>query len=191
MKRNRWWWLCIVIVCAGVSGVVSAHAELVRSSPAANERLTASPTTIVLFFDEELDAQASSFQLLDAQAHSVVGVAGRVDLTDPDHARLVAENVPPLTEGLYQIQWQTLSTDGDGALTSGAFEFAIGTTAQFTALTPTLTATPTLSATAPSNPIEVSNVSASTSNGFSFWIVGGVAIMLGLMGVGLWWSRRQ
>jgi len=83
-------------------------------------------------------------------------VVGKVDLTDPDHARLMAENIPPLPNGVYEIQWTALSMDGDGVVVQGAFQFSVGVTAppQPTRLstyvlapTPAYTPTPT-----PANP---------------------------------------
>lgn len=109
--------------------IATAHSSLVRSSPAANEQLATAPTTIVLFFDDELEATVSEFRLMDAKQQAVGEVLGRVDLTDPDHARLIAENVPLLPNGAYQIQWTALSLDGDGVVAQGAFQFSVGVAA--------------------------------------------------------------
>lgn len=118
-----------LLVALSPLGAATAHSTLVRSSPAVNEQLATAPTTIVLFFDDELDATVSEFRLVDATQQPISGVVGEVDLTDPNHARLVAENMPPLPNGIYEIQWTALSLDGDGAVVQGSFQFSVGVAA--------------------------------------------------------------
>jgi len=67
-----------------------AHAELIRSSPVADERLTRFPEQVVLWFDEELDTRESWFRLFDTEGQLVHAPEGRVDLNDLDHASLIA-----------------------------------------------------------------------------------------------------
>jgi copper transport protein len=109
---------------AAVVGTALAHAELIRSSPAAGERLAGSPTQITLWFNEELDTLKSEFQLYGADGRPVESVQGRVDLNDPDHASMVGL-ISNLAEGGYTIHWRAVTIDDDG-LTEGDIRFAVG-----------------------------------------------------------------
>lgn len=152
--------------------IATAHSTLVRSSPAANEQLATAPTTIVLFFDDELDATVSEFRLVATKQQAIGEVVGRVDLTDPDHARLIAENVPLLPNGVYEIQWTALSLDGDGVGVQGAFQFSVGVAAQAqpTQLSTFLVATMPTPAPTPAR---------ANSTGFEMWpgfVLGGLIV---------------
>jgi copper transport protein len=118
----------LVLICLllGAARQAWAHAALTRSSPAADERLTESPRYVVLFFDEELDTGGSQFQLFDGGYKPVGAPAGRVDLTDLEHARMTLELTAALPDGVYIVRWAALSTDGDGTITEGEFDFIIG-----------------------------------------------------------------
>lgn len=109
----------------------AAHAELVKSTPAAGQRLAAAPARITLWFDEELDTQRSEFQVTDVDGRPVGVPAGRVDLFDPDHASLTAE-APALPDGAYRVRWRVVTIDDDG-VTEGQFDFVIGDAAQLPA----------------------------------------------------------
>ena len=191
-QRSFWFGLSLSLtLLAGVCGIALAHANLIRSSPAADERLTASPQTIALFFDDELDTRASRFQVYDTNNPSLSVVEGRVDLNDPYHARLIAENVPTLPEGVYNGRWTALSaTDGD--TTEGEFDFIVGNAAP--RLKPTAT-------TAPASALTVTNIAPPPGTGtpnppsefrwLPFAIVGGLAAVLTLMAIGLIRGRRS
>jgi methionine-rich copper-binding protein CopC len=177
-------WLVVSVVSE-----VSAHAELVRSSPSADERLAVSPSTIALFFDEELDAQASRFVVVDVNGRPMAAVEGKVDLTDPEHARLVAEAVPALADGVYTVRWTALSTDGDDAVTEGEFDFIVGNAAPRAKPAATAAAASPLSVEAAPE----AAVAASTAPGsawLSLGIVGAVVVVLAIMAAALARAKR-
>ncbi len=159
-------------------GLARAHASLVRSSPAADERLAQAPAQIALFFDEELDTQGSRFEIVDGQGRVVAGVEGRVDLTDPEHARLLAEQVPALPADAYLVRWTALSTDGDGVLTEGAYYFYVGDAAPRPSPTPAAGPVGAGPVTAASQPAEAGLPAG-------LWVIAGAATVLTLMGFGL------
>jgi len=101
-----------------------AHADLIRSVPAADERLAGPPPRITLWFNEELDSLKSEFQLYGADGRPIEAVQGRVDLNDPDHASLVGL-ISNLVEGGYTIHWRAVTIDDEG-LTEGDIRFAVG-----------------------------------------------------------------
>lgn len=159
-------------------GLARAHASLVRSSPAPDERLGQAPAQIALFFDEELDTQGSRFEIVDGQGRVVAGVEGRVDLTDPEHARLLVEPVPALPDDAYLVRWTALSADGDGVLTEGAYYFYVGAAAARPS--PTAAAVP-LGA----SPVTAASPSAEAGVPAGLWVIAGAATILTLMGFGL------
>jgi methionine-rich copper-binding protein CopC len=116
------------LLLGGTVCVASAHAELLRSSPSPDEQLAQAPSIVVLWFDEELNTHQSGFQILAGNGEAVDASAGRVDLTDPDHARLVAEGLPVLSEGVYTVQWTAVSMD-DAFQAEGEFDFRVGNVA--------------------------------------------------------------
>lgn len=177
-------WLATLLLMS-LAHPAAAHSNLVVSSPMADERLAASPETIILVFDEELAEDTSSFQLLDADGQPVAGVTGSIDLTDPDHRRLIAGNVPPLSEGVYIVRWRALSTDGDDSVTEGEFDFIVGNAAPRVKLTVTAVpaAAPVAITATPSPGPEASP--ASESSWLPFAIAGGIGIVLAIMAIGL------
>lgn len=187
--KYRWW--CGGLLALGLAviltGAVSAHAGLVSSNPAAGERLSASPTTITLFFDGGLSTEGSRFELFTAENQSL-GIEGRVDLTDPDHARLLAANIAPLADGVYTVRWTALSDDGDGAVTEGYFEFGIGPTAM--PRTDSVTVIPTRSPEVNAAPTAIVETPTSNSAWLPIVIVGGVALVLVVMAFGLMRGKR-
>lgn len=100
----------------------SAHAQLVASSPGAGEVVAEAPSQLVLVFSEELEEGFSSFDLTDAEGATIATRQGSVDREDP--FQLVGD-LPPLTDGVYQVRWRSLSA-ADGHTGSGFFSFGVG-----------------------------------------------------------------
>ncbi len=103
------------------TGVVQAHALLVRSLPAAGEELTTAPIAIEMWFSEPLEPQFSTAHLLDAQGDIIGSGPAVVDPTDPMHLTLTVDALP---SGIYTVVWRTLSR-ADGHEWIGAFPLTI------------------------------------------------------------------
>jgi methionine-rich copper-binding protein CopC len=104
---------------------VSAHNVTPNdASPAPGETLVGSPVVVTLRFDEELISESSSIQVVDASGAVVDDGDGGIDLTDPDHATLVAHLSQPLPDGVYTVRYQATVLDGDS--TTAEFQFAVG-----------------------------------------------------------------
>lgn len=88
---------------------VLAHTELVRSSPAANATLSASPRTITLTFNERLVARFSKFEVT-MPAHGM-NIPVAVTLSS-DGKRLIGTPRSPLAKGSYRIVWTAAGSDG-------------------------------------------------------------------------------
>jgi copper transport protein len=93
-----------------------AHATLLNTSPSFRQRLTASPRTISLRFDQYVKALPQSIQLFSGKGPVRVGRSwtGRLKLEAA---------VPNLPRGPYTVRWHALS--GDGHVVSGVFTFGV------------------------------------------------------------------
>ncbi len=114
-----WAALC---VAALLPGLVRAHASLVESVPAANMVVAEPPATARLRFTEPLEPSYSRVVLTSAEGGAVEAEPSRVAPDDP-HVLLL--DLPPLAEGVYTLQWRTLSTV-DGHTMRGVIPFAVG-----------------------------------------------------------------
>jgi copper transport protein len=101
---------------------VSAHANLVRSEPTANARVTTSPPEIRLYFTEPLEAQFSHIDVRDVQGQVLDLPASQID---PDDAKQLVLLPGALADGVYTVAWRVVSQT-DGHLTEGTFPFTVG-----------------------------------------------------------------
>lgn len=99
-----------------------AHANLVRSEPAANSASPIPPTQVRLWFSEEIEPRFTMISVLNTS-----GIP--VDQHDarplPDDPKAMQVSLPPLAPGLYTVVWQALSA-ADGHTTAGSFSFTVG-----------------------------------------------------------------
>jgi methionine-rich copper-binding protein CopC len=109
-----------VTITIGTSSAASAHANYMRSDPAPNAHLGASPTRVLVGFTEPFVPSTSGLTLLDAGGQQVAADARTTG--DPTELALP---VPALADGVYTVLWQTVSAaDGDAA--HGYFAFIVG-----------------------------------------------------------------
>src|SRR5215213_2348434 len=128
-----------------LAGTVSAHANLVRSTPAAGALLDAAPKELVLEFSEELDAGFSRVQLYNSTNQLINPGPGVVDPSTPTIMRLSLGELP---KDSYTALWRARSA-ADGHVTEGSVPFGVGVTATTTSLIPAL-GTPDPATEAPS-----------------------------------------
>jgi hypothetical protein len=112
----------ISILVTTMPALATAHAELQSSSPAAGATLDLAPTAVTLTFDDELDPDASSFSVADADGHEVG--SGAVDLTVPDRNVMTGE-VTISEPGVYTVEYVAVSDDGHPV--TGSFSFGYAT----------------------------------------------------------------
>jgi LPXTG-motif cell wall-anchored protein len=124
-----------LIASLGLPLSASAHSELVSSSPADGDAVTASPSEIVLTFSAALDPKKSSIVLKDATG-SKLATAG----VDPAKKTVMRMTPPVLTPGEYEIDWTSVATDGD--LLRGKVAFTVLTLSATEPPAPTESATP-------------------------------------------------
>jgi methionine-rich copper-binding protein CopC len=115
-------WLGLgVLISLGSVPPLWAHANLVKSSPAADAVVTESPPLIQAWFSEEVAVKGSVMRLYDG-AEKVLA-AGGVDLKDKDHESM--KITPPLlAPGAYQVRWHAISAD-DNHVTEDVFRFSV------------------------------------------------------------------
>ena len=89
--------------------LASAHATLVKSSPARKATLAEPPARVELIFSERLEAAYARLRVEDASG-------ARVDLGDVsvarDDGRRLTVSLPPLPAGAYTIHFRVVSVDG-------------------------------------------------------------------------------
>ncbi len=112
-----------LILCLALwPALVSAHAFLDTSSPTANAVVATAPSEIKMEFTEQLQPNATSAQLFDADAKKIDTPASRIGANPKELILPLPANLP---RGTYTVQWQNVSAD-DGHPSSGFFAFTIG-----------------------------------------------------------------
>lgn len=110
-----------------VSPRAFAHAELTQSSPAADAVLTTVPTEVVLTFSQGLDAANSRFIVTGPDGTPVN--QGDSQIMANDQMSMNVTLLPNLTDGLYTVQWTSLSAE-DGDEATGSFTFTVAATTE-------------------------------------------------------------
>ena len=120
---------------------VSAHAELVSSSPAAGATISGMPIVpIVLSFSEALKA-GSKADVVGPDG-TTVGTAG-IDVADD--TKLAWTPPSPLMPGSWTIRWTSIAADGD--VLRGTIQFTVAAAGASAAVSPVAAATPAVSPT--------------------------------------------
>ena len=112
----------MLIFSAWGTSLVSAHALLVRSVPAANAVLEQPPVQVELYFSEPLEPTLSSISVVDSNIRIVDAGDVRVDTTDSTRMTVTLHALP---DGVYTVSWKALSAI-DGHQSGGTFPFAVG-----------------------------------------------------------------
>jgi methionine-rich copper-binding protein CopC len=110
----------LVLAFAGMllTGAASGHARLRSSNPPDEAHLRASPKSLTLTFN--VNVQLAVLTLTSG---------GKVIPLKVDRGAAAAAqatiSLPPLADGRYQVQWSALSAD-DGHVTKGTLSFTVG-----------------------------------------------------------------
>jgi copper transport protein len=113
----------LTVAGASAKGAALFHATLLRSTPAADAKLSKPPASIRLLFSEEVVPALSQI--------TVIGPAGdsaRLQVTsDPHDVHALVGTVPPESGGRYTVYWRVVSADGHPV--DGSFSYSVRTTA--------------------------------------------------------------
>jgi copper transport protein len=103
-------YLLALAVCLAVllPSSAAAHAILLRTEPASNLSLDRAPGEVRLLFSEPIDASFSHVRVLDATGKPIDRGDSRVDQASENE--LVVSLLPGLADGVYQVEWRSLST---------------------------------------------------------------------------------
>jgi copper resistance protein C len=105
-------------------GTVQAHEVTPKTSqPEPGKALAASPEEVVLTFPEEIVEKGSSLAVFNPAGQAVDLGNGGVDLNDVAHITLRVK-LPRLEQGVYEVRWKIILTDGDES--SGSYHFGVG-----------------------------------------------------------------
>jgi copper transport protein len=100
----------------------SAHAYIIKSFPADNQKLHQSPKNISIEFNEEIQPSFHDLQVIDQRGKRVDRGNERIESKNP---KIIEANVKPnLPVGIYTIKWKIVS--GDGHPVDGVIPFQIG-----------------------------------------------------------------
>jgi hypothetical protein len=112
----------VALAGALLPGPAGAHANYVRSEPAANAVLGAAPSALRLWFAEKLDMAGTGVTLYGPGGRTPLPAAPAVL---PDDPRGLTVPLGGLGPGVYTVAWATRSAeDGDDA--AGFWSFAVG-----------------------------------------------------------------
>jgi copper resistance protein C len=123
VKLSRWRGLLAVLGLAALvagpfSGRALAHNRLLKTEPAAQAALKATPARVTFWFFEKPDLTVTKI--------AVKGPAGAVE-TGPAHAVsekvIAADFKGKLAAGQYTVSWQTAGDDGH--ISKGDFSFSV------------------------------------------------------------------
>lgn len=119
--------LALVAVAGAFLAVplAAAHADLQSADPAPNGHAPAGITMVTLTFTE--DVVRDQYTAADCKDLSGKSVASGPILFDDARHNVVRVPVKPLTDGVYTVEWKTLSTDTHTL--HGGFVFSVGTAA--------------------------------------------------------------
>ena len=115
--------VAIVSLVAGsvVATAAFAHPKLVKSDPAADAVVAASPKELRLSFNEELVPKFSSADVKDQKGQKVeIGTAAA---NPTDKKQLVVPLSKPLAAGTYKVEWHAVAADTHRV--QGSYSFTV------------------------------------------------------------------
>lgn len=182
------------LLLLALPAAVGAHAELDVATPVDGATVQGTPTEISGTYIQDLDRAGSSLLLLDAAGTTIA--TGIID--HDDIRRMVIEEIPALTPGVYTVRSTTLSAE-DGEIDRASWSFTVeaaptpspSPTPKPT-VAPTATAAPTASPTPTPRPSATPTPSAGGGDaGSGGDVILPIVAAVAILAVGaVWFSRR-
>jgi len=140
MNRNAVWprWIgtlaCVLVVLwLALPERTLAHAVPARANPPMNSAVPVMPSTVEVWFSEEVSAEGIILDVLRMDGTRVDQGNAALDLKDPTRTRVTVGVHSGLDNGEYLVQWTVVSAvDGDS--TSGSYQFTVDPAASPAAL---------------------------------------------------------
>jgi methionine-rich copper-binding protein CopC len=98
----------------------ATHSLLLGSTPAPDAVVTASPRHVRLRFNNRIETRLSRVRLVDERGLVAAAPIAPADSPAPESLQAA---VPPLTPGVWRVEWQVFSTDGH--VVSGSYAFRL------------------------------------------------------------------
>jgi len=150
-----------------------AHAEYVSSDPAANARLTKTPTTITIHFSEEVNPEGSAITVYDINNKPVSTAAAQVDRSD---LKTMTVAMTGDQSEIYVVNWYTVAAD-DSHHDAGSFRFFVNISPM---LKDMLGSQPMPgSSTSSSGAMSSGSSSPTSSSGMPIWLT----VLVGVLGL--------
>lgn len=108
----------VAVVVLSFGAALSAHMKLEKTVPAGDSTVTASPSSVQVWFSEAPDAKVSKV--------TITGPSGPVKITGMhvmDKTSLMAMVGAPMADGRYTVAWQAAGDDGH--VQKGEFVFNV------------------------------------------------------------------
>ncbi|GFN31120.1 copper resistance protein C [Paenibacillus curdlanolyticus] len=115
--------ISLLLIAAGLlygSSRADAHAQLLETVPEAGARLTHSPEEIKLVFNEAVETNVGSIDILDSLSREVEVKSVK---TNSDRT-VVTIDLPGMDDGIYTVAYRIVSEDGHPI--SGSYVFVVG-----------------------------------------------------------------
>ena len=118
--------LAVTVALIGLlnCGSALAHATPERANPPMNTAVPVMPSTIEVWFSEEVNPEGTTLQVLRLDGTQVDQGNAGVDLQDPTRTRVTVGMHEGLDNGEYLVQWTAVSAI-DGDATSGSYQFTV------------------------------------------------------------------
>lgn len=110
----------IAALIAGAPYLAWGHATIVKSEPAKDAQLVASPPAIVLAFNEPVEQAFSTVKLTNEQGKEI---AIEKAIVDPADKKVLRTAIPVLINGKYTVKYNTVGRDGHKR--SGQYQFTV------------------------------------------------------------------
>jgi copper resistance protein C len=117
MKKMR---AATFAIAISVSLNAIAHAFLDHALPAVGSQVHGSPSSVTVWFTQELEPAFSTVKVFDAKGNEVDQRDMKPDASDRTILRV---SLPPLPPGTYRVVWRALSVDSH--VTDGDFTFSV------------------------------------------------------------------
>ncbi|MDN5939125.1 MAG: copper resistance protein CopC [Salinisphaera sp.] len=117
--------LCLLSLLGLQSAPALAHAMLVKAEPARRAMLTATPSQVRLWFNEEIEKDYASLVLLDADKTPVTEAKPHIA---PDDPKAMVLPLSELAAGKYTVKFRVLSVDGH--VVDSSYDFTVKSKAQ-------------------------------------------------------------
>ena len=110
--------LFALILSLALAPEAHAHARMIKSSPAKDATLSASPDQLDLWFNELLEEGFNTIEVFSASeltAAKHTNLAKGKPAVDPADKTHLSVKLEPLPPGEYVVEWRVLSRDGHSA----------------------------------------------------------------------------